>query len=709
MNAGEQLVAAPVREIHLREHWRTIWIRRWVVAAVFSAVVGLVLLYSFTATPVYEATATVEVQPQARRVSPGQDASGLGAGGYGWFEEQKYQNTQIEVVKSRSVAEQAFHTLALENDARFTKSRDPIALFQRQVRVAPRRETGLLDISIRGNDRDEVTRWANVVADAFVARNLEKASQNATQAVASIESMLAPLRKKLQDLEDKRLETLKDTKIYSAEGQQAIVQQRLSDLNKNLDTAVVEVARLKSLLDKIQQIQDNDGDPISIPELAKDQVLQTLSAERFAVEKEFEATKVTFRPGAREYQEADSKVRKVHQRIWDEVGINLDRIRNQYELAKTGEATLRTDIEDAKREALEVGVASSKYDVERTNATMTKNLYDAITKTLNEVTASSQLLANNVQLLDHAVPPVAPVSPNKRLNLFLGALAGMFLAMATAFFLDYLDNTFHKPEQIEEVLHLNTVAVVPRTDPDKVASMAVREAYQTLRTSLIFLSKNRERKVVLLTSTAPQEGKSSTAAQLARALSSAGERVLLVDCDLRRPTQHVHFNVRRDQGVTDFLASAKPFMNWRAFLKSGGNDALQVMTCGPIPPNPPELLGSDRFKRFLDEARAAFDWILIDSPPAASISDASVLASVADLVLLVVRHNHTDRDVVARTVEQLRRVGANVAGVVLNNVDMRKAFTKDYYYAGYYTSEGGEDKRSRRREPSSDAEAGAAR
>jgi capsular exopolysaccharide synthesis family protein len=166
---------------------------------------------------------------------------------------------------------------------------------------------------------------------------------------------------------------------------------------------------------------------------------------------------------------------------------------------------------------------------------------------------------------------------------------------------------------------------------------------------------------------------------------------LLVDCDLRRPTQHVHLGLQRDNGLTDFLAAPQPFMNWRAYLNPAGRETLQVMTCGPIPPNPPELLGSERFKRFLAEAREAHDWVLLDSPPAVSLADATLLAELADLTLLVVRHNHTDRDLVARTLQQIRRVGANVAGVILNNVDFERAYGKEYTYAGYYYSEGSKE------------------
>jgi capsular exopolysaccharide synthesis family protein len=694
MSVNVETTALEPREIHLRDHWRVISQRRWAVLSVFLFVVAAVALYSFLTAPIFEATSIVEVQPQARRLSPGQDVSGIGAAGYGWFAEEKYQNTQVDIIRSRSIAERAFKALGLKDDPRFSKSKDPIAAFRGMIRVLPRRETGLIEISMRSRNADEAARWVNAVTDVYIARNLERAKENAAKALEAIASLMTPLKARLTEVEAKRFDVLRETEMYSPEGQQEIVRQRLTKLNEGLNAALMDVSRLKALLVKIQEIRDGQGDPMSIPELAKDDALQRLGAEKVSLERDFEAVKVTYRPGATAYQEAESRLQKVNQRIWDQVAINLGRIQNQYDLAETSARSLRTDVKEAEGEALQVGLASSKYDVARTDASTTKNMYDAIAKTMNEINVSSQLVANNITLLDYAIPPVRPVSPNKRLNLVLAVMIGLLLGVATVFFLDYLDNTFHRPEDIEQHLQLNAVAVVPRFSPAEAGSHAVKEAYQTLRTALIFLSKNRERKVVLLTSSQPQEGKSSTTAELGRALASAGDRVLLVDCDLRRPTQHIHLGLERDNGLTDFLAAPQPFMNWRAYLKSGGPANLQVLTCGPIPPNPPELLGGERFKKFLAEAREAYDWVLVDSPPAATLSDATLLAGLADMVILVVRHNHTDRDVVARTVQQLQRVGANVAGVVMNNVNVDRGYGKDYYYGAYYNVDASGEGRS---------------
>jgi capsular exopolysaccharide synthesis family protein len=188
----------------------------------------------------------------------------------------------------------------------------------------------------------------------------------------------------------------------------------------------------------------------------------------------------------------------------------------------------------------------------------------------------------------------------------------------------------------------------------------------------------------------PQEGKSSTAANVARALAGAGERVIVLDCDLRRPTQHVHFGLERDHGLTNFLSAPAGTTDWSTYLKRDPKiPSLHVLTCGPIPPNPPDLLGSERFAALIRELRSTYDWVVIDSPPAASLADATLLSAMAEMVVIVVRHNSTDRDLVSRSVTLLRNVGANVIGAVLNNIDINRAWRKDHYYAGYYNTDEG--------------------
>ncbi len=680
----------PQSQAHLRDYALIAWHGRWTLLLVFLLVFGLTAAWTLLATPIYRATASVEVQPQPRRLTSGQEVSGMGAGGYGWFAEEKYQNTQIEIIRSRAVAQAAFQKLGLRDHPMFKNASDPVATFQGLIQVEPRRETGLIEISISGADRSEIARWVNAAAEEYVALNLEKAQENARGAVTAIEKLINPLRSELSEAQKERFHILQEKRIYNPKGQEQIVTENLAKLNASRRDLLFQITSLQSILSKVRDIQAKGGDPLALPELAKDPQLSDLARQRLDLQRQLESAKVTYRPGHPIYQQKNQELDKVERAISDQVVLSLTKMQNEYELAMANETKVHDEIRRAEDVSYQLGVATSQVSLAESDADTKKQLYDLITKRMQEVALGAELLANNVSILDQAIPPLHPIKPRRVLNLAVGMLVGLFMGLGAVFFLEYLDNTFRTPEELERGLGLTTLASVPRFQAGDRGERAVREAYQTLRTSLIFSSKGRQRKVVLVTSTAPQEGKSSTVASLARALAGAGERVLVIDCDLRRPTQHVHLNVERDRGLTNYLV-APTREGWSGFVKTVGPVNLQTMTCGAIPPNPPDLLGSDRFASLLGEVREVYDWILLDSPPSASLSDAVLLSSMADMVVVVVRHNATDRAQVVRSVTRLRNVNAALVGVVLNNVDARKS--KDDYYAGYYLDDPGDGRK----------------
>jgi capsular exopolysaccharide synthesis family protein len=678
--------AAPTQptEAHLRDYWNLVWKGRWTVLGIFLAVFGFIAAWTYLQTPIFRAVATVEIQPQARRLGPGQDVSGLGVSSYGWFAEERYQNTQIEIVRSRDVMGLAFTRLGLGDDERFRSSADPVAAFMGHIRVEPRRETALIEISTQGPDPEEAALWANAVAEAYEKRNFDRAKDNVQGSVDQIRAMLDPLRENLATAEEVKFEILEEEGILSPEKQQEVVKQRLTRLNAEYDDFQTKAVRLRSTLDKAQEILTSGGDASSLPDIAADAQVSDLRGQRIKLERDLDTARVTLRPGHPEFQALENNVEKLDRRIREQVSLVLSRLQNEYDLAARNASRLRAQIREAEDFADRVDRATSRFDVAKTDVQSKRLLFDAVTKTLNEISVATDLLSNNVRIIDPAVAPVRPIKPSKRLNLFLGAVMGLFLGVGAVFFLDYLDNTLHSPEDVERHAGINTLSVVPKYSLGETLPRAVREAYQTLRTGLIFSSHNRERKIVLVTSTTPQEGKSSTVANLARTLAGAGDRVLVLDCDLRRPTQHVHLKLAREQGLTTYLAGDKAVTDWEAFVQVVGPDSLHAIPCGPIPPNPPELLGGERFESLLREAANRYDWILIDSPPAISLADASVLCRLAQMTVVVIRHNKTDRGVVARSVQQLRQIGAEIAGAVLNSVDVSQAGKGDYYYAGYY-------------------------
>jgi capsular exopolysaccharide synthesis family protein len=640
------------------------------------------------------------VQPKAKAVAVGQDVSGMGAAGYGWFAEEKYHNTQVEIIKSRDVALRVINKLDLLSHPDFQKvaeSSDPIDVFRAWVQVVPRRETGLIEISIYGADKVQITEWVNAVADVYVARNLEKAQDSVDVAMETIRTQMEQMETGLGEAEDNRFDALAKSAL-SSEEQEEIVRAQLKTFNADLTEVELELNQLGDSLREIQAIQARGDNLMSLPELADDLTLKELFRSEVELERELESAKVLLRPDHPDYEKTASELEKVRRSIADQVGVILGTLRTRYGLLQDRKNYLEDQIGLAETASVAVARSASEYGVAKFRAETSRNILDVIYKTMNEVQVGMSMMSNNVSVLDYASVPRYAVKPRKKLNLMIGAVLGMFLGLAAAFFLDYLDNTFRTPEDVEKHLGLAVLGVIPKVGvDDPMATRTYKEAYQSLRTSVIFSSKNRQRRVMLLTSTGPQEGKSSTVANLGHTLAQAGDSVLIVDCDLRRPTQHVRHKLDRDNGLTNYLAAPLGSTDWSGVIKTTNQPNLQVITCGPIPPSPPELLGAERFTELIAALREEYDWVLIDSPPATSLADATLLAAVADMVVLVVQYNKTDRDVTVKTLQRLRAVNPAVAGAALNNVDLDRAFHKDYYYAGYYFEDGEKRAKKKRR------------
>jgi len=712
MDQGQNRANSSFREAHLRDYWKIVWQGRWTILAVFIVTVGATGVWTYMQTPIYRSTAIIEVQPQARRVLSGGDVSGLGAAGYGWLAEEKYHNTQIEIIRSRDVAHRVVRTLGLVAHPMFEGTSDPARILAQMVQVDPRRDTGLLEISMVGADPDRITQWVNAVTQAYVDRNYEKARENIDKSIRAIRTQLAGLREDLSLAEDERIDALggEDSEILNATSQEAIVTERLQSYNAELTAVRIQLSTLEGQLEQIHALQANGEELMTLSVFNNHATLLELQRTRAQLERELESHKVELGPSHPEYERKAAALSEAESEVRDRIRQIVTSLEAEFMMAQDKQAYLERQIRTAEEFSLTVAKATSHYELIKTDSETNKQIIDLIAMTMKEVQLNYELMNNNVAILDSAVTPMYPIKPRKRTNLMIGAMFGLFLGLGVVFFLDYLDNTLRTPEDVEKYLGLTAIGVVPKiaeSGGEALAQRAVKEAYQSLRTSIIFSSKNRQRKVMLVTSTGPREGKSSTVANVARTLAAAGDRVALIDCDLRRPKQHVHHKLERDPGLTNYLAAPADDFDWGSRIQQSNPSNLHIFTSGPLPPSPPDLIGSERFKNLLDRMRETYDWVLLDSPPAASLADAPLLASLADMVVLVVQHNRTDRDHVIKTVQTIGAVNRNFAGVVLNNVDMDRTYHKDYYYAGYYYEEdGAKEKRSRRKGVEHKAKAG---
>src|SRR6266571_5031533 len=491
------------RDVHLLDYWRTIWRGRWTVLSIFVVVVTLVAVGTFTQKPVYRGIATVEINPQSRKVSPVADVAEMGTGSYGWLGEERYFNTQYEIIKSRDVARRVFDRLDLYNHPLFKGESDPVDSFAHMIQVDPVKDTGIVEIGIEGGDPTEVQTWVNTVAEAYVERNLALSVEATSRAVKALLSEIAPLREKLEDTQRDSFEFAQKANLFVPENQQKI---------------------------------------------RNDKVVQELYAEKVGLEREYERLLLTYKEKHIRVQEKQSEIAKIDQKIAAEADRIISNIRTQYALLKDREDKLVRSIEETRTDSLRLNQKASSYDLVRGEATETKRIYDLISARVKEIDLSASLLSNNLRILDKASLPRSPVRPRTALNLSVGLLLGLLLGVGTVFFLDYLDNTVRTSEDIEQYLKLNLLAIVPKQTEE--TGTAVKEAYQTLRTSLLFSRKSRAANAVLITSAGPQEGKSCTAVNVARTLATGGEMVIVLDCDLRRPAIHQRLDIGRDMGIT---------------------------------------------------------------------------------------------------------------------------------------------------------------
>jgi capsular exopolysaccharide synthesis family protein len=690
----QPLLEDGAKELHLLDYWRTIWRGRWTVLGIFVVVVTLVAIGTFTQKPTYRAEASVEISPKSQKVTPMADVADMGVGGYGWFAEERYFTTQYEIIRSRDVAQRVFDRLDLYNHPLFKKSNDPLGTFTKMVQVEPIKDTGIVQIAIEGPNAEEVALWSNNVAEAYVDRNLDLAIQATSTAVKSLIDEISPLREKIEDSQKSSFEFAEKSDLYVPENQQKITNERLSTLQTDLTDTQIKRAEVESVLREVATLTASGSSLESIPLIGQDATIQQLVATRVGFEREYQRLLLTYREKHVRVLEKQSEIDKVTQRIQTEGQRIVGILKTQLALYRDRENSLAHSIQETRLDSLKVNEKASNLELMRGETTETKRIYDMISSRVKEIDLSASLLNNNLRILDRAPVPTFPVKPRTVLNMAVGVLLGLLLGIGSVFFLDYLDNTVRSADDIERYLKLSLLAIVPRESPE--TDGAVREAYQTLRTGLLFSRKGKSHNVVLFTSTGPQEGKSCTTINLARTIAAAGERVVILDCDLRRPTVHQRLSLDRDHGITNYILS-NDGDDWSTYAKPvSDRPNLFAITCGPIPPNPAEVFAHERFRNLVESLRAEFDWVFIDSPPVISLADAVILASMADMITFVIKHNETDKDLIRRCLLNLRRVNPNIIGAVLNNIDLDRSHYKDYYYVGYYYYGEGTGKKGRR-------------
>jgi capsular exopolysaccharide synthesis family protein len=534
----------------------------------------------------------------------------------------------------------------------------------------------------------------NTLASNYIQQSVENRFIATEQVKEWLSKQLEDLKAKVERADETLQAFGLKHDIISLDEKENVTLQRLNELNESLTKAEADRMAKEALY---KQAKDKNFD--MLPSILENKLVTDLKQAYIQLEAQYMKLSGTFKPDYPEMVRLKNQMEALQKRMDFEIGRIVGGIRNDYELGLRRETLLRHAFDQQKAKVMEMKEQSIQYNILKREADTNRELYKGLLQRMKEAGVSAGLTVSNIQVVDQAEIPTRPYKPNRQLNLLLAAVVGLFLGVGLAFFFEYLDNTVKTPEDVEQLIRLPSFGMVPEISYErkrrleKGASYPVElithghpksmlsEAYRNIRTSILLSFSEKPPKKIVITSPNPSEGKTTTVINTAVALSQTGAKVLIIDGDMRHPRIHKIFNQENGAGLSNFLSGNAPL---DSIIKQTQVPNLYYIPCGPIPPNPSELVGSNLFKEMIKVLGNKFDHVVLDSPPALGFADSTILSTCVDGVVLVVLGGKTPRETLQRAKEILHQVNAKILGVVVNRVDIRRSDYGYYYYRHHY-------------------------
>jgi polysaccharide biosynthesis transport protein len=710
-------------DVHLLDRLAVLYRYRTIATTVFILTSLGVMIQGYTSIQIYKAQARLQIDDERSTAVPGVTS----AENTYYEDPEPYYNTQYKILQGRDLIRKVVKKLHLENVPEFNGTAAPpttpmsvvrdlqkrvfgffkpgatpqtvevprldetpdesalVSVFIGRVGVEPVRTSRLVDVNFQGTDPQFAALAVNTLIDEYVQQNIDLKTQATKNMIEWLDKELQSQQKKVQDGE-RQLAEYRDTKnAMSLDDKNNIVAQRLNHLNDQLMLAKNDRIQKESLFNQVKSMSTG-GSPDAIPAVAQNPQVQGLKTK--IAELSAQKSKLAEKYGAAHPQmtAVNAQLADAQSQLQIETSKALMSIKNEYDTALLTERTLAQNFEAAKVDSQDLNRKSVDYNVMEREAKSNRTVYEALLQREKELSVASNSHANNVHIVDRAEVPKSPITPGGRRTWFLAFAVGLVLAIGVAFGLDYMNDTIKTPEDVTRRLNLPFLGLVPVVRGDKhpvLASSHVPhdfgEAFRALRTSLVSKYPAEGTKIMLVTSAQPLEGKTTTAANIAMALAYGGSRVLLIDADMRRPGLHRPLRLTNERGLSQVLIGQARV---RDVIQRTVDPNLLAITAGHMPPNPSELLASERMKTLLTNlSHGPFDWIVIDTPPVLAVTDAVILAPLVSGVTFVVGAEMTRRRLAERAVETVMQARPKFAGVVLNKVDFAR---NKYYYSRYY-------------------------
>jgi capsular exopolysaccharide synthesis family protein len=681
---SQKTPAPPEAKLHFLDYWRVIRIRKAIIITVFLITAIIATAVTFILPESYASTCRIKVENDVTDMT----ASLAPYDPY-------FIQTTFEIMQSQLVLSNVITGLNLNVEwgkkyfnGETLKTTETMEILKGRMSLAPVRNTKLISISVYSDDAKEAALLANTIADSYKNYRLDTRHQNTERGLEVLNEEYLDQSNQIQAAQ-LQIETLRRdlgitvdqadapgfTGSLTTEQLQALHTRMIEDEHAYKEKAV-ELEQLKTY-DK-NRLRD------VLPNVVNDGALSDLLGKLHEAQQKVATLKVDNNPTNNAVTRVQTLIDTLNVQIDDRVTGIISTLESEVMSKKAALDALSQSVEEAKtKDMVESAKNQPYYDAKR-NLEQLRDEHRLLYAKIESEKLEAETPKNSmVQVTDRAEPGKAPVKPNKTVNIVLGLIFGLIMGVGLAFFIEYLDTSVKTIDDVERTFQAPVLGVIPQNIGylvDEGTESEHAEAYRVLRTNLLFSRKEENLNTIVVVSAGAGEGKSTTTINLATVFSQAGNRVLIVDSDLRRPTLHKLFKVANNLGLTNYLLKQNTIAE---IVQTTQVPNLDFMASGKLPNSSMGILGSTQMKQLIAELKQRYDFIFFDSPPILGVSDASILASEVDLVMQVIQYRRYPQPMTIRAKQMIEKVGGNFVGIVLNNINMSQD-EGYYYYSGYY-------------------------
>jgi polysaccharide biosynthesis transport protein len=727
----------PDESLTLTDLLRIVLKHKWTLLIVILLVCVVAAVQTFLSTPIYRSTVILQIERVAPRVvSFNNDADADQAA---TSDEATSLKTQYELLKSRSLAERVIDELRLDQSkpapaaadadplgpaveaaakaseqakgdlldrivsgyGKFTTptSRDAevigrdsvIRRFLKSLTVEPVRNSRLLKLHVDNTSPELAARIANTTVQAFIAMGLERRMEASTYAKNFLEDQIKQIKAKLEESERKLNRYAQEKEILTLDEKTSVINQTYTDYAAALSKAEQERIKIEALYAEIKRNPDN------VVSVVENKTVQSYKEQRAKLQIEYQQNLRIYKPDFPKMLQIKAQIAEAEAQIKSEIAAIAAGVQSQYDAAQKQEALIRDKLSHTRKEVLSTQDSSIDLNLLKREVDTNRQLYDGLLQRLKQLGVSGGVATNNISVVDNAEPSLFPHEPNLPRNLLLGLAAGLFLGLCVVFVLEFMDDSIKFPDEVERLLGVPLMGIIPKVNRKRGESKSlalevsedprstIAEAYRSVRTALQFSTPEGAPKRLVVTSTTRNEGKSTTALALAINFAQMGYRVLLIDADMRNPSVHKLLGISNDFGLSNLLSSES---RGEKMIMPTAVSNLSVLTAGPVPPNPVDLLMGPKLLLLLNVASTmGLDYVVVDAPPLLGIADSVVLGNQLQNILFVVQASRTRKSHIKSALRRLRLAGLAPRGVVLTQA-LRGALPQDYEsYYGYGPAE----------------------